>query len=73
MIEMLTGTHPWPDINDNLAIIYKLIHLKHTDMPEFSLEENASDNLRDFLKLTFKVEYAERPWSEQLLAHDFLK
>ncbi len=73
MIEMLTGTHPWPNLNQNLQFFYKLINLKDGDMPEFYLEENVSGKLKDFLKLTFIIDYSKRPSSDELIEHDFIK
>ena len=72
MVEMLTGTHPWPDIIDNMPYIFKLIHLKDDELPVFELAENASGDLKDFLELTFKVHYAHRPTADILLKHSFL-
>ena len=73
MVEMITGTHPWPNINDNFPFFFKLIHLKEGDMPEFKLDETASDELRVFFKLVFSVDYAKRPSSDQLLEHAWFK
>ena len=70
---MCTGTHPWPYCKENLQFFYKLIHLKENEMPEFELDENASDRLKDFLKCTFIINYAKRPSSSDLLEHDFIK
>ena len=73
MIEMLTGKHPWPEVEDNLPFVYKLIHLKDDDLPEFKLDENASSELKDFLRQTFIINYNLRPTSNDLLKHDFIK
>ena len=73
MVEMLTGTHPWPEIKENFPIFYKLINLKEDEMPSFQLDENVSDDLKEVLKLTFTVNYDKRPSSEQLLQHAFFK
>jgi len=72
MIEMLTGTHPWPRLNENLQFFFKLIQLKENQMPEFELDEKATDILKDFLRLTFIIDYKNRPSAEQLLEHEYL-
>ena len=73
MIEMLTGTHPWPEQTDPLQILFKIINLKENEMPTFELSENTSDKLYNFLKIVFKVNYVERPTADQLQKHDFIR
>ena len=73
IVEMLTGTHPWPYLTENLQFFFKLINLKENEMPEFELKENVSDDLKNFLRLTFVIDYTKRPSTLELLAHDFLK
>ena len=72
MVEMLTGTHPWPDISDNMPYFFKLINLKVGELPCFELSENATEDLKDFLRLTFILDYNERPAVDCLLKHIFL-
>ena len=72
MVEMLTGTHPWPHIIDNFAFIYELSHLKDGQTPEFKLDTNVSDDLKEFLRLAFTVNYEMRPTTEQLLLNSFV-
>ena len=73
MVEMLTGSHPWPNVKENLPYIFKLSQLKFNEIPEFKLEENVSDDLREVLRLTFTLNYEKRPSSKQLLGHVFFK
>ena len=72
MIEMLTGTHPWPEQTDPFQILFKIINLKENEMPTFELSENTSDKLYNFLKIVFKVNYVERPTADHLLNHEFI-
>ena len=71
---MLTGTHPWPEITDNFAYFLKLIKLNENEMPLFYLDEESASSLclKEFLSLTFVVDYTKRPSTQQLLKHTFL-
>jgi len=73
MVEMLTGTHPWPHLEQDMQFFFKLINLKENEMPSFELEKNASETLKDFLRLTFIVNYLKRPSTQELLKHEFIK
>jgi serine/threonine protein kinase len=73
MIEMLTGSHPWPNQTDPFQILFKNMNLKDNEMPLFDLCEKTSENLNDFLKIAFKVNYVERPTADQLLDHEFIR
>ena len=73
MIEMLTGTHPWPEQSDPFQILFKIINLKENEIPTYDLGENKSEKLKDFLKIVFKVNYVERPTADQLLDHEFIR
>ena len=73
MIEMLTGTHPWPEQSDPFQILFKIMNLKENEMPTFELSENTSEKLNNFLRLVFKVNYVERPTADQLQKHDFIR
>ena len=73
MVEMLTGTHPWPDLNENLQFFFKLIHLKESEIPTFDLDESTSVYLHDFLRSTFVINYVNRPSASDLLEHNFIK
>jgi mitogen-activated protein kinase kinase kinase len=72
MIEMLTGSHPWPEQTDPFQILFKIMNLKENEMPLFDLSENTSEKLNDFLRLVFKVNYVDRPTADQLLNHEFI-
>ena len=72
LVEMLTGTHPWPNLILNEHFVYKLINLKENEMPEFLLKNGITEDLKSFLKLTFTVDYVKRPSSKMLLKHAFL-
>jgi len=74
-VEMLTGTHPWPETTDSFAFFFKLIKLKENEMPTFHLNDMdsaTSENLKDFLRQAFTIDYTKRPSAQQLLKHDFL-
>ena len=72
MIEMLTGSHPWPNQTDPFQILFKIMNLKENETPMYDLGENKSEKLNDFLRFVFKVNYVERPSADQLLNHEFI-
>jgi mitogen-activated protein kinase kinase kinase len=72
MIEMLTGSHPWPNQTDPFQILFKIMNLKENEIPMYDLGEYKSENLNDFLRFVFKVNYVERPSADQLLNHQFI-
>ncbi|CAB79544.1 putative NPK1-related protein kinase [Arabidopsis thaliana] len=68
MIEMMTGSSPWPELNDVVAAMYKI---------GFSGESPAipawiSDKAKDFLKNCLKEDQKQRWTVEELLKHPFL-
>ena len=73
MIEMLTGSHPWPNQTDPFQILFKIMNLKENEMPTYDLGENTSEKLKHFLRIVFKVNYEERPTADQLQKHDFIR
>ena len=73
MVEMLTGTHPWPYLSDYLYYALKLSHIKDDEIPHYKLDKNVSDELKHVLQLAFTVNYDKRPTSTQLLKHEFFK
>ena len=73
MIEMLTGSHPWPNQTDPFQILFKIMNLKENEMPTYDLGENTSETLNNFLRIVFKVNYVERPTADQLQKHDFIR
>ena len=73
MIEMLTGSHPWPNQTDPFQILFKIMNLKENEMPTYDLGENTSETLNNFLRIVFKFNYVERPTADQLQKHDFIR
>ena len=72
LVEMLTGTHPWPNVNVNGHFVYKLMNLKDNEIPEYVLDKEAAEDIKEFLKLTFIIDYTKRPTSKMLLRHPFV-
>ena len=70
---MFSGTHPWPDLNEEFQIFFKVINLKENEIPEFNLSDEASKSLKSFLSQTFITNYLDRPTAQQLLQHEFVK
>ncbi|CAO3694005.1 unnamed protein product [Rhizopus stolonifer] len=67
VIEMLTGSHPWLDLN-MLAALYNLGKYQAPPIPE-DLPEEA----KDFLTKCFTINPEERPTAEQLSTHAFVQ
>ncbi|KAG1642832.1 hypothetical protein G6F44_004434 [Rhizopus delemar] len=67
VIEMLTGSHPWLDLN-MLAALYNLGKYQAPPIPEDITEE-----AKDFLNKCFTINPEERPTAEQLLEHSFVQ
>ncbi|CAI7779694.1 unnamed protein product [Closterium sp. NIES-53] len=57
VIEMLTGSHPWPNMDNTWSAIFHIA--KTTTGPP--IPEECSDEGRDFLVACFKLDPAERP------------
>ena len=70
---MFSGTHPWPNLDEEIQIFFKLINLKENEMPEFNFCDEASNSLKSFLNQTFITNYLDRPTAIQLLQHEFAK
>lgn len=67
VVEMMTGTHPFPDCSQ-LQAIFKIGGAKISpDVPE-----NCSEEAKDFLKSAFEVDHTKRPSAEELLFSPFL-
>ncbi|KAI8079983.1 kinase-like domain-containing protein [Halteromyces radiatus] len=66
VIEMLTGKHPWLDMN-MLAALYSLGRFEAPPIPE-GIHENA----KSFLKQCFTINPEERPTAADLLVHPFV-
>jgi len=67
VVEMLTGVHPWPNL-DQMQAIFRIGSMKAIP----PLPDDISDNCRDFLACTFELEHTKRPTAAELLAHAFL-
>lgn len=67
VIEMMTGTHPFPDCSQ-LQAIFKIGGAKSSP----TIPEQASPDARTFLQQTFEVEQAKRPSADELLLSPFL-
>ncbi|KAI8991759.1 hypothetical protein BDF20DRAFT_846245 [Mycotypha africana] len=67
VIEMLTGKHPWLDLN-MLAALYSLGKYQAPPIPE-----GIPDDVCDFLEKCFTINPEERPTAEQLLLHPFVQ
>ncbi|KZF22538.1 Pkinase-domain-containing protein [Xylona heveae TC161] len=67
IVEMFTGTHPFPDCSQ-LQAIFKIGG--GTASP--TLPEEASDEGKEFLSRTFELDFEKRPSAEELLVSPFL-
>ncbi|CAI5485475.1 unnamed protein product, partial [Closterium sp. Naga37s-1] len=69
VIEMLTGSHPWPGMDNTWSAIFHIA--KTTTGPP--TPEESSDEGRDFLAACFQLDPALRPSAAQLLQHPFVQ
>jgi mitogen-activated protein kinase kinase kinase len=67
VVEMMTGTHPYPDCSQ-LQAIFKIGGAKASP----NIPEEASLEARIFLSQTFEMDYTKRPNAEELLLSPFL-
>ncbi|KAF1803519.1 kinase-like domain-containing protein, partial [Mucor lusitanicus] len=67
VIEMLTGSHPWLDLN-MLAALYSLGKYQAPPIPD-----DVPEDARDFLSKCFTINPEDRPTAEQLLTHPFVQ
>jgi mitogen-activated protein kinase kinase kinase len=67
VVEMMTGTHPFPDCSQ-LQAIFKIGGAKISP----TIPEHASEEAQTFLKSAFEVEHTKRPSAEELLFSPFL-
>lgn len=67
IIEMFTGTHPFPEFSQMQAIF------KIGTFVAPSIPEGCSIDAQDFLKQTFEIDFNKRPTAEELLKQPFLK
>lgn len=70
IVEMLTGSHPHPDLSQ-LQAIFKIGGTAADPSP--TVPDNCSREAKEFLKQTFRIEHEERPEAQQLLATPFGK
>ncbi|KAA8572453.1 hypothetical protein EYC84_003073 [Monilinia fructicola] len=67
VIEMMTGTHPFPDCSQ-LQAIFKIGGAKISP----TVPDEASSDAKIFLASTFEVEHTKRPSADELLLSPFL-
>jgi mitogen-activated protein kinase kinase kinase len=67
VVEMMTGTHPFPDCSQ-LQAIFKIGGAKISP----TIPNHASAEAQTFLKAAFEVEHTKRPSAEELLFSPFL-
>ncbi|KAI9826929.1 MAG: ATP binding [Thelocarpon impressellum] len=67
VVEMFTGTHPYPD-SSQLQAIFKIGNSKASP----NLPEQASDEAQTFLAQTFELDHNKRPSADELLLSPFL-
>ncbi|KAH8108352.1 hypothetical protein DFH11DRAFT_1732067, partial [Phellopilus nigrolimitatus] len=68
VIELLTGRPPYADIQNGMSVMYRIV-----DDPMPPIPDEWSPLLKDFLKLCFQRDPADRPSAEALCEHDWLK
>ena len=67
VVEMMTGTHPFPDCSQ-LQAIFKIGGAKISP----TIPDHASPDAKTFLQQAFEVEHVKRPSAEELLFSPFL-
>ncbi|RDL35343.1 putative MAPKK kinase [Venustampulla echinocandica] len=67
VVEMMTGTHPFPDCSQ-LQAIFKIGGAKISP----TIPDHASEDAKTFLAQAFVVEHVKRPSAEELLFSPFL-
>ncbi|TVY22042.1 Serine/threonine-protein kinase STE11 [Lachnellula arida] len=67
VVEMMTGTHPFPDCSQ-LQAIFKIGGAKISP----TIPDHASADAKTFLQQAFEVEHVKRPSAEELLFSPFL-
>ncbi|KAH8821657.1 BcSTE11, mitogen-activated protein kinase [Xylogone sp. PMI_703] len=67
VVEMMTGTHPFPDCSQ-LQAIFKIGGSKISP----TIPDHASAEAKTFLSQTFEVEHTKRPSADELLYSPFL-
>ena len=67
VVEMMTGTHPFPDCTQ-LQAIFKIGGAKASP----SIPEHASEEAKEFLARTFEIDHEKRPGADELMLSPFL-
>ena len=67
VVEMISGTHPWPTL-DQMQAIFRIGMNASPPLPD-----EISEDATNFLSETFEKDYTRRPSAAQLLEHTFLK
>ncbi|PKS12956.1 hypothetical protein jhhlp_000297 [Lomentospora prolificans] len=67
VVEMMTGTHPFPDCTQ-LQAIFKIGGGKASP----SIPEHASQEAKEFLEMTFEMDHEKRPGADELMLSPFL-
>lgn len=67
VVEMMTGTHPFPDCSQ-LQAIFKIGGGKASP----TIPENASADAKKFLNQTFELDHDQRPSADELMLSPFL-
>ncbi|KAA8523652.1 hypothetical protein F0562_010075 [Nyssa sinensis] len=68
IIQMATGSNPWPEVNDPVSALYRIGF--SGDVPD--IPRWLSEDAKDFLSKCLKRESKERWTAKQLLQHPFL-
>jgi mitogen-activated protein kinase kinase kinase len=66
IVEMLTSEHPWASLT-HLQAVAKISSLSQPEMPA-----DISQDAKEFLALTFDIEYEKRPSALDALSHPWL-
>ncbi|XP_028069457.1 mitogen-activated protein kinase kinase kinase 18-like [Camellia sinensis] len=69
VIEMATGSPPWPEVNDPVSALYRIGF--SGDIPEFP--RWFSETAKDFLSKCLKRDWRERWTAKELLQHPFFE
>lgn len=67
IIEMFSGTHPFPEFTQMQAIF----RLGNSGAP--TVPPDCTDDAKDFLQQTFAIDHTKRPTADDLLKHPFMK
>ncbi|KAK4135424.1 Pkinase-domain-containing protein [Trichocladium antarcticum] len=67
VVEMMTGSHPFPDCSQ-LQAIFKIGGAKATP----TIPDHASGEARQFLEQTFEIDHNRRPSADELMLSPFL-